>query len=317
MPAEKRKLAARETQTKAKKRFHYDPAGTLTPGARGCFVTCARGKEAPATSDLMAMFERHLERHPDLITAGEGDETVANGIAAGDVEDEIANELKQLQAEGKPGAAAAAVKPLAPLKTLVDCVLFVKMRRDIDPRVLVHSLFEDKLSVPREVSAGRFVHRLTPISASSDASLDGLKRALELGLPPIFGTGRKLRYRIDCDVRYNEVLKRQDIIPVTADSIQALGDHEVNLTEYDLSVNITVMRGFLGVGFLFDHGRFRKYNIAEVHNGLFPTPQRPSKADVVQDVDATPALEEPSTAATDTLAGSVPELEKDESMAST
>lgn len=281
MPAEKRKLESRDAAGKQKKKFHYDPAGKLTPGARGCFVTCARGREPPATKDVLAMFEHHLERHPELAAAAdaqtEADQDAADADAGIDVEDEVANELRALQEQGKPRTGGASTKPFEALKTEVECVLFIKFRKDIDPRPFVHALFADKLAAPSAVSAGRFVHKLTPIIASSDASTDGLKRALARALPQVFSRERPLKYRIDCDVRFNDTVTRNGMIPVAAEMVRTFGAHEVDLTDYDVNVNITVTRSYLGVGCLFDCARFKRYNIAELHSSLLPSDRRPPR----------------------------------------
>ncbi|BFZ56425.1 hypothetical protein PYCC9005_003471 [Savitreella phatthalungensis] len=270
---------------KSAKRFQFDKAGSLTPGARGCFVTCVRGKEMAAQKDVLLMFERHLERYPDLLAESvpentgddaqkeEDNEEDADDESAGGVENEYESELKALQQEAANDATKTTQKgpppkrTFTPLRTNVECVLFIKFDRRIDPTVFVFRLMEDKYKSPREVVHGRFTRRMTPISGSADASLDGLKRALSQALPSVFSGDTGLGFRVDVDARCNDQLTRDQIIPATAAAVREIGGdhHKVQLKGHDVAINITLIRGYLGVGIVRESEKLKRYNPSEIH----------------------------------------------------
>lgn len=229
--------------------WQQDRADQLTPFSRGVFITCVRGKERFALQDALQLFNDYLDRHTE--------ETIPVNETA-DIEQAIADELGDLKKEPSKSAR------LTPLKTDTECVLFLKTAKTIDPVSLVHGICTQ--AERGRKSGGRFLRRLTPItaSASADANLNGLKTCLEQVLPATFKTDTSITFRIEPSFRSHNILNRDIIIPVIAEAITDLGPHKVDLKDYEVLVMVEVIKGFLGISIVRDYIKLRKFNLSEI-----------------------------------------------------
>lgn len=263
MHGEKRKHdtgAASESSSdkKAKKSWQMDAADALSPFSVGIFITCVRGKESAAMKDALELFNDYADRHNlGMASAEDPDqETVA-----ADIEDAVAKELAQLQT--KPASSSHDKARFTALKTGTECVLFIKTSKSIDPVELVHGICSEAHD-SRQKKGGRFLRRLTPITASADASLPGLQRCLDKVLPHEFD-GPAKSYKIEPNFRSHNALNRDMIIPDIASAITKFGPHTANMKDYDVLVMVEVLRGFLGVSIVRDWEKLRKYNLSEIY----------------------------------------------------
>lgn len=273
MAGEKRKLDdASSTEKKAKRMWQMNSADALSPFSVGVFITCVRGKEQVAMKDALDLFNDYADRHELGATGVESQDEANDGV---DIEDAIASELGSMQA--KPSKNLADKSRFVPLKTGTECVLFVKTSKSIDPVELVQGICLE-VHTSGQHRGGRFLRRLTPITASADASLTGLKQCLDKVLPIQFGGDAK-KYKIEPNFRNHNVLNRDMVIPEIASSITKLGPHTVDLKGYDVLVMVQILRGFLGVSIVKDWDKLRKFNLSEIYTsgatGKVPTAKKP------------------------------------------
>ncbi|ORY80951.1 hypothetical protein BCR37DRAFT_380831 [Protomyces lactucae-debilis] len=282
---EKRKSEAKDGRRS--KKYQHDRFNQLTPGAVGVIVTCVRGKEKAAEKDAIEMildsnYVKSLQAAlPELTPVEVSD-------AEEDIEASIAQELDSLKEARAPQKGKPAL--LIPLKTNLECVVFIKTAKEINPVLLVADLCQAQLAQPGKKLGGRFVRRLTPISASADASITGLKTCLERVLPSVFScrdpnaagvdaesgessaktdeeqrqTIVKRQYRVEPTFRNQDQLTRDMVIPETASQVMRLGAHQVNLKAYDCIILIEAIRGFLGVSVVEKFDVLRKLNLQEL-----------------------------------------------------
>ncbi len=155
--------------------------------------------------------------------------------------------------------------------------MFIRCTKGMNPATLVHGICMEAETSGHKMG-GRYIKRMTPISASADASLSGLDLVLEKVLPDSFGISRReinqmsqslaeklpIRYKIAVTIRNHNTLTRDQVIEATAANIRRYGDHVVDLKNYEVLVMIECFRGFLGASCVKDWERFRKYNLSEI-----------------------------------------------------
>lgn len=265
MPAEKRKHEVTKNDKKPRKVWQQDPANQLTPFCQGVFVTCVRGKEQVATKDALDLFNDYAERHGlDVMPQAEEDSPdVPTEVEAKDIEDSIADELGSIsKSEKKPSKQTL----FTALKTLTECVIFIRTAKTLDPVSIVHGICSEAKADPTQKRGGRFLRRMTPMSISADSSMSGLQQCLEKILDKEF-RGEAHRYKIEPSFRNHNALNRDIVIPEVADAISKAGQHTVDLKNYDVLVMVEVIRGYLGMSVVRDWEKFRKFNLSELFNG--------------------------------------------------
>lgn len=255
MAGEKRKHEETKGDKKPRKNWQQDPADHLSPFAVGVFITCVRGKEGAAVKDALDLFNDYADRHNLMDPAGDQND---EDDEEADIEASIANELGSLKEKKTKSRFVS-------LKTNIECVIFIKTPKSVDPTDLVHGICTEAQGNPERKSGGRFLRRMTPIVASSDASLSGLEQSLPKALPREFA-GEPRKFKIEPTFRNHNVLNRDILIPRVAEAITQMGPHTVDLKKYDVLVMIEVLRGFLGLSVVRDWEKLRKYNLSEIYN---------------------------------------------------
>lgn len=260
---DKRKHEATKSDKKPRKVWQQDPANQLSPFTPGIFITCVRGKEAIASKDALDLLKDYADRHGLQEQQSVPDSAPQNQIeddVEADIETSIAAELGTMQ-ERKPRKEAL----FTALKTLTECVIFIRTAKHIDPVKVVHDICSEAHANPTQKNGGRFLRRMTPITISGDSSLGGLKHCLDSILPKEF-VGQSLKYKIEPTFRNHNVLNRDLVIPEVATAISASGPHTVDLKNYDVLVLVEVIRGYLGMSVVRDWEKLRKFNLSEIYS---------------------------------------------------
>lgn len=196
-------------------------------------MTCPRGKESKCKSEIVDIFNEYsLEFYGELKVDAVGsdvlspkspegeDEPSGNEQAEESIEDAIArelNELKSTSAKSKKTSSQNKEKQLFEAMEIgCECVIFVRTRSPINPVDFVSKVCKD-VNDGSQIKRSRYAQRLTPVSCTATANMDGLNRLFSKVLEPKFyHTGAPQKFAIRPTLRNHSTLSRDDIISKTA-----------------------------------------------------------------------------------------------------
>ncbi|KAH9945335.1 uncharacterized protein BXZ73DRAFT_96321 [Epithele typhae] len=250
---------------RGRRRFRTD--GTPIWGQRsidgpGVWVTCVKGKEKQAVSELYEVFESLANRlwpqkgPSDGKDPDESDEDGGGG--ADDLENQIAKELASMKRPRRETRFANCL-------TNTPCVVFISCKSPVDPVMLVATLVQDVLDTG--VTNTRFSQRLTPVSASCAANIPEIQslctRIVKAALSPE-PSDKKFTYKIELRIRNHNTLKRDTLIPEIAKCVPE--GHTVSLGSPELFILVEIFKSVCGVSVVKDYYKLQKFNIMEIAN---------------------------------------------------
>ncbi|PGH18886.1 hypothetical protein AJ80_04304 [Polytolypa hystricis UAMH7299] len=255
----------------------------IDSGESGIFVTCERGRESKALSELIDLLSQDLE---------------ARTPAAEDVDDSAASEDEDIEAQIKKEVEGMkpAARPKAPFQPIkfdkIMCLSFVKTRKDIDPVEVVHRLCADAQANPGK-KRSRWIQRLTPVSLTRKHLGDGVEELAREVLKPHFHTGSPpKKYAIRPTIRNNTEWHKDSIIKLVASVVGPR--HSVDLKNYDALILVDVLQNICGMSVVGpDYEELKRYNLAEIYN---PTPKPSTSHEPPKGADVDPKPTEPSPA---------------------
>lgn len=159
-----------------------------------------------------------------------------------DIEAAIAKEVKGMKQSKKTDA-------IVPMDLSTPCVVFVRTRKPVDPVKLVMSICEDAKSTG--INKTRYTQRLTPVTLTGTANLEGVERVAKEVLKPHFHNEhdqKPLKYAIRPTIRNHNTLSRDDIIPKIANCVGREHGHSVDLKQYDKLILVEVFKVCWNVG---------------------------------------------------------------------
>lgn len=181
-----------------------------------------------------------------------------------DIEASIAAELDAL----KPKTAVS--EPWINISLDIPCVSFIRLSQSptpIDPVTLVHRICSDAAS-DATTKQSRYIKRLTPMTLLKKSLGGGLEALCAAVLPAHFGNGSAAcKFAIRPTVRNkNNQLDRDVVIRVVADEVARLGEHKVDLTNYDKCILVDVYRNVVGMSVVGkEYEQLKRYNLAEIY----------------------------------------------------
>ncbi|KAJ1964216.1 hypothetical protein GGI12_001569 [Dipsacomyces acuminosporus] len=227
----------------------------ISPGMKGFFVTCTRGREKKSASETIDLLEEYaaklypgLEEELEHAAEGENSDTEAAG---GDIESEIARELEGMKSKTKP-------KLFRPLQTTIDCLVYIKCHRKIDPEKLVQFVFAD-LSKTKQRKT-RFTSRLIPAKVTTTAKVDAIvKAAKEVASVLLSDDAEPTTFALAVNIRYCDGLKREDVIPAVAAPFDA--KHKVDLKNAKYTIVIEAFKSMCVLGLVENYNELRRLNL--------------------------------------------------------
>lgn len=146
----------------------------------------------------------------------------------------------------------------------------------LDPVRLVHHILEQTertakcpfrcvLPVENRLLISRYLKRIVPLSAVSNATLPSLRTSALPVLTKGFEspTNQSFKYGITPNTKSSQKLDRLEMIRTVADLIGTLpGGHKVDLKDQERSVMIELYKGRIGISVLRDYARFSKVRLA-------------------------------------------------------
>lgn len=216
-----------------------------------------------------------------------------------DIATQLANEIKASKVEAKKSRFQV-------VDTQTTNCVFIDAKIE-DPLSLGVKIVRDIAST--KVAKTRFLLRLLPVEIVCRANLTDMLSSAERLFDKHFLGPEPKSYAIMFNRRYNNDIKRDEVIKEFAEIIQAKNHkHKVDLKTADVSVIVEVMKGFCCLSVVPEYLALKKYNLVELCANTNPA----QKA-----AEAAPSAEVPSVAADtpttpDTLSEASPADTKDE-----
>ncbi|KAJ2659468.1 hypothetical protein IW148_004201 [Coemansia sp. RSA 1199] len=249
----------------------------ISPGMKGFFVTCTRGREkksASETIDLLEEFANKLYPNLEEEIAAEKDasDDAPAAQAGGGIEDEIAREIAEMKASPK-------IKMFRYLPSTIDCILYIKCHRKIDPEALVQFMFAE-LSVTKQRKT-RFTGRLIPAKVTTTSKLDAIvKGATQVAHELLAEDAEPTTFALVVNIRYCDDLKRDDVILAVAAPLDV--KHKVDLKNARYTLVIEVFKSMATIGLVENYNALRRLNLQTLFDD--PSAKKPVE-DVVQNMD--------------------------------
>lgn len=267
-----------QTPAQAKKAGKPVRGGKIEVGDQGVWATCMKAKEGKATEELKVLFETMAEKFYNIKPAAEA-ELDDEEDEEEDIEAAIAREVAGLaptQPGGKP-------KLFQPVFLDVQCVLFFKIGKEIDPVDFCERIAEEAVENPKG-RKHRFLNRLSPMSKMGKATEEGLKETGRDVLGKVFRLAddgneegkakEKVSYAIRPTIRNHSQLKRNVVIDAVANLIH--DDHKVDLSKPDKTILVEVYQNVCGLAVVDNKwDELKRYNLNELYT---PTEARKAEA---------------------------------------
>ncbi|KAJ1979993.1 hypothetical protein H4R34_002616 [Dimargaris verticillata] len=260
----------------------------IEPNQAGILVTCTRGKEAKCAREMYPILESYVEKlYPDVwrerVAAGEDGDTDNTGVAP-TLDDQIAAELASLK---RP----ASQRLFTNLRTLTDCIVFLKTPASIDPHRIVMALMQDLADSKQSIT--RHTNRVIPVARTCHANMADISKLAKELVEPIFNAPAvaPAKFAILPKIRNNQKIERMELIKGVAETIGP--KHSVNLDAPDYCILVEILKSICFFTVLQDYYKYKRFNIyslAEVK------PAQPKQVPANSDCPPT-AAESPSLAA--------------------
>ena len=130
---------------------------TIEKGTCGILVTCHKGKERQAQTEIISILEDNLEQKD------------SNEQISIDIENELKQEIENLKKKEK--------KMFAGIQTGIACTVFIRFDLSINPVLFVHELLS-KMSI-KKIKQSRYCSRIIPISSTCFATISEIKNLAE------------------------------------------------------------------------------------------------------------------------------------------
>ncbi|KAJ2004234.1 hypothetical protein H4R26_002637 [Coemansia thaxteri] len=246
----------RTKQSQQARDRYKNPQNTfaVSPGMRGFFVTCVRGREKKSAMETIDLLEEYASKlypgiEEDIENEGELDDEAAPG--GDDIEDEIARELADMKSTSKP-------RLFRYLPMTIECLVYIKCHRKIDPQELVHFLFED-LSKTKQRKT-RYTSRLIPAQVTTTSKLDAIVRgAAEVTRDLLAEDAVPTTFALVVNIRYCDDVKRDSIIPAVAAPLDV--KHKVDLKNAEYTLVIEAFKSMCTIGLVKNYTALRRLNL--------------------------------------------------------
>nr|XP_036670773.1 THUMP domain-containing protein 1 homolog [Drosophila suzukii] len=271
--AKKSKMTKNHKFMNNKKKYFHSKRQALQPGQRGFFATCNINEKA-----CVRECYNLLNHYADLLYGPEQPENepkqkqLEEG-AAGDAGDDAGKPAKGSTSDDDDDLEAAAAKCREKLSqrkvrfqnvdtNTTNCV-FIRTQLE-DPVALGKHIINDIATTGKSMS--RFVLRLVPIEAVCRANMPDIISAAGVLFDKHF-LKEPTSYGIIFNHRYNQQIKRDDIIMQLADLVNSKNvGNTVDLKEAKKSIIVEVLRGWCLLSVIDNYLGCKKFNLAELAN---------------------------------------------------
>ncbi|KAJ2691017.1 hypothetical protein H4R19_006402, partial [Coemansia spiralis] len=209
------------------------------------------------------------------IAAEDGDDTAAPTAASDDIEAEIAREVAEMKAPAKP-------RLFRYLQTTIECLIYIKCHRRIDPERLVQFMFANLVETRQRKT--RFTGRLIPAKVTTTSKLDAIVAGAKTVAAELLADDvEPSTFALVVNICYCDDLKRDDVIPAVAAPLDT--KHKVDLKNAKYTIVIEVFKSMATIGLVQDYNALRRLNLQTLFDDL-PTPAAASAPDAVAPVSS-------------------------------
>ncbi|GMM32838.1 putative tRNA acetyltransferase [Saccharomycopsis crataegensis] len=255
-------------QDRSKKRYKVC-TGMLEPGTAGVYATCGRKREKKCTDELMALFNDKIEEYGIKPLEDDTEEKKTNGEEQDkkelSIEDSIKAELEQL--EGSKKKSNNKHNLLQPITLGQECLVFIKLRRPIDPEKFIHRILTDLYNDKERRT--RFTLKLTPVQSSSSASIEEIQKLSKKVLARHFHNPedqkKGIKFAINVSKRNFNTVPREELIKKIAECMGHENDHKVDLKNYDKLVMVECFKNNVGMSVADDYEKYSRYNVDQMY----------------------------------------------------
>ncbi|KAI5806258.1 hypothetical protein EDC01DRAFT_141447 [Geopyxis carbonaria] len=253
-----------------KQKYHKSHYGSLTgieSGYQGLFATCERGRESRGVGEMYRLLEDCASKLYGLDSDGPPPKKSAYKASDGSDEkdkDGEESEEEELDIEAAMKKEIADLsnkkeKAIISIKLDAQCVTFFRLKPPCDPVEMVAALCEasTKPGMPKV----NVIQRLTPVSRTGRATLEGLEELAKTVLEPYFHReGQEgIKFAIRPTARNHNVLKRDEIIQTVARCVGP--KHSVDLKNPDLLILVELYKNICGISVVKDFEKYKRFNI--------------------------------------------------------
>ncbi|KAJ2233055.1 hypothetical protein IWW45_004488 [Coemansia sp. RSA 485] len=254
-----------DAQQKRSKRYHTmvdrvrnpHSAFEISPGMKGFFVTCNRNREKKSATEIIDLLEEYAAKlYPGLEEEieNEADEDADDDTAkasGGSIEDEIAREVAGMKSRSKP-------KLFRYLSATIDCLVFIKCHRKIDPEKMVQFIFDDLTNTMQRKT--RFTSRLIPAKITTTSKLDAIvKGSAEVAKDLLAEDAEPTTFALVVNIRYCDELKRDDVIRAVAGPLDV--KHKVDLKNAKYTLVIEAFKSMCTIGLVENYNARKRLNL--------------------------------------------------------
>ncbi|KAJ2791889.1 hypothetical protein H4R20_006808 [Coemansia guatemalensis] len=183
------------------------------------------------------------------------------------------------------------------LPTTIECLIYIKCHKRIDPEQLVRFIFADITKTRQRRT--RFTGRLIPAKVTTTSKLDAIvKGSKEVARDLLADDAVPTTFALVVNIRYCDDIKRDDIIPAVAAMLDV--KHKVDLKNAKYTLVIEVFKSMCTIGLVEDYNALRRLNLQT----LFDEPSadkalQPTGANQDGNSAAKTSLSSPPTSAND------------------
>ncbi|CAK9442210.1 uncharacterized protein LODBEIA_P59530 [Lodderomyces beijingensis] len=254
--------------SKPKKRKFGNVSKLLDPNTAGIYATCVRRKEKLARQELMNILSEKIAEVFNLEEKDEQEEEEEEGDARNgqelSVEEKIQKELSELKESDK-----SKTNLLQPMELDVECVIFIKTKKPVDPQVLVQRVVRD--CHDSGVKTTRYTQKLMPIvdscTATGDEPQEQLRQLAKRVLKPHFHLDedqKPVKFAIQVDRKNFNIMKPEEMIKVIAESVGREHGHSVDLKSYDKLILVECYKNNIGMSVVEDYLKYSKFNLQQI-----------------------------------------------------
>ncbi|KAJ1648083.1 hypothetical protein J3B02_002226 [Coemansia erecta] len=253
----------------------------ISPGMKGFFVTCNRNREKKSATEVIDLLEEYAAKiYPGLAEEIENeddedaDENEAEA-ASGNIEDEIAREVAGIKSKSKP-------KLFRYLNATIDCLVFIKCHRMIDPEKMVQFIFDDLTKTMQRKT--RFTSRLIPAKVTTTSKLDAIvKGSAEVAKNLLAEDAEPTTFALVVNIRYCDDLKRDEVIRAVAGPLDV--KHKVDLTNAKYTLVIEAFKSMCTIGLVENYNARKRLNLQTLFDEPAVKNHKASEKDPIDQID--------------------------------
>ncbi|KAJ3000675.1 hypothetical protein HDV02_004360 [Globomyces sp. JEL0801] len=233
---------------KSYKKSGFETKGgfTLESGTKGILVTCHRGKEIAAQSEILKVFEEFSEQLEEFQDFNQNHSKFSN------IEDELENELLMLKKRDK--------KLFSHIQTGIDCTVFIRVHPSLNPSDFIHKLLSQFFKL--KVKKTRFCSRLIPLNNTCFATMREIKLMAEILLKDYFESKSSITYSVVPKIRNNSKIIRDELITNIASLVPV--HHVVNLSTPSVCIIVEILNNVCGISIVSDYQKLKRYNVEQL-----------------------------------------------------